>query len=107
MDTGGIAGEQLKSIVERVERLNEEIKFLNEAKAELFAEAKGVGFHVKAIKTIIRRRKIGHDQVDEEDAEVELYECAIASAASDASRARTRETVSAEAVAGAISAYGT
>ena len=52
-DTVGIAGDRIRSIVERIEHVEEEIKALNEGKKEIFQEAKGEGFDLKVIKEII------------------------------------------------------
>ena len=52
-----IAGDQLRTIVERIEHVDEEIKELTEAKKEIFVEAKGNGFDVKVIREVIRVRK--------------------------------------------------
>ena len=49
-DTAGIPGDRICSFIERVERIDEEIKALNEGKKEVFAEAKGEGFDVKVLK---------------------------------------------------------
>ena len=46
-DTIGISGDRIRSFIERVEHIDEEIKGLNEGKKEAFAEAKGEGFDVK------------------------------------------------------------
>lgn len=54
---GDNARGRLKSIVERVERVNEEIASLNDDKKDIYAEAKGEGWDVKAIKTIVQLRK--------------------------------------------------
>src|SRR5208283_5113017 len=51
-DTVGIAGDRIRSIVERIEHIEEEIKTLNEGKKEVFQEAKGEGFDLKVIKEI-------------------------------------------------------
>ena len=52
-NTAGIPGDRICSFVERVERIDEEIKALNEGKKEVFAEAKGEGFDVKVLKEIL------------------------------------------------------
>jgi uncharacterized protein (UPF0335 family) len=52
-------------VVERVERIDEEIKVLNEGKKEVFAEAKGEGFDVKVLKEILRLREQDKDKRDE------------------------------------------
>ena len=58
MKTGGIAGDQLKSIIERIERLEEEKSGIASDIKDIFAEAKGNGFDTKAIRTIIKLRKM-------------------------------------------------
>jgi len=52
-----IAGDQLRTIVERIETIEGEIKELTEAKKEIFLEAKGNGFDVKVLREVIRVRK--------------------------------------------------
>ncbi|MBS1072855.1 DUF2312 domain-containing protein [Gluconobacter cerinus] len=64
---GGIAADRLRSIIERVERLEEERKALSGDIKDIFAEAKSVGFDVKVIRNILRLRKL-------EPAEIEAYE---------------------------------
>jgi len=76
-DTGGIAGERLKSLVERIERLEEEIKGLNSDKAEVYSEAKSEGFDVKIMKKLIQRRRMEPDARDEQDTVLALYEAAL------------------------------
>jgi uncharacterized protein (UPF0335 family) len=56
-EAGGIAVDRLRSIVERVERLEEERKALAEDIKVVYAEAKAAGFHVKAVKQIVRDRR--------------------------------------------------
>ena len=60
-----VAGDQLRAIVERIEHVDEEIRELNEAKKEIFLEAKSNGFDVKVIREIVRLRK--QDQKDREE----------------------------------------
>ncbi len=72
-DTVGIAGDRIRSIIERIEHIEEEIKSLNEGKKEIFAEAKGEGFDVKVIKEIIRLRKQDKDERDEHESLLDLY----------------------------------
>ncbi|HXC27577.1 MAG TPA: DUF2312 domain-containing protein [Stellaceae bacterium] len=76
-DVGGIAGERLKSFIERIERLEEEKKTLAEDIKEVYAEAKGTGFDTKIIRQIIRLRKRDQDEVDEEETLLDLYKRAI------------------------------
>ncbi len=76
-DTGGVAGERLKSFIERVERLEQEKSELAEDIKEIFAEAKAVGFDTKTIRKIIRLRKMDTEKRREEDELLELYKAAI------------------------------
>ncbi|HZC84601.1 MAG TPA: DUF2312 domain-containing protein [Rubrobacter sp.] len=77
---GGIAGHRLRAFVERIERLDEEIKGLNEDKKDVFAEAKGEGFDVKILKEVIRLRKQDKEERDEHESLLDLYMHAIGSA---------------------------
>ena len=68
--TGGVAVEQLKSIIERIERLEEEKSNVACDIKEVYSEAKGNGFDVKAIREIIKQRK--QDEADREEQELIL-----------------------------------
>ncbi len=72
-DSVGIAGDRIRSFVERIEHLEEEIQGLNEGKKEVFAEAKGEGFDVKILKEIIKIRKQDKDERDEQETLLDLY----------------------------------
>ena len=72
-DTVGVAGDRIRSIIERVERLEEEIKDLMEAKKEIFAEAKGEGLDVKILKEILKIRKQDKDERDEHETLLDVY----------------------------------
>jgi uncharacterized protein (UPF0335 family) len=73
IDTVGVAGDRIRSIIERIERLDEEIKDLMEAKKEIFAEAKGEGLDVKVLREILKLRKQDKDERDEQESLLELY----------------------------------
>ena len=77
---GGIAGDRLRAFVERIERLEEDIKGLNEDRKDVFAEAKGEGFDVKILKEVIRLRKQDKEERDEHESLLALYMHAIGSA---------------------------
>ncbi len=77
MEVGGIAGDRLRSFIERIEQLDEEIKALNADKSDVYAEAKGAGFDVKTMKALIRRRKMTGMELQEADALLDLYERAV------------------------------
>ena len=84
---GGVAGDQLRAIVERIEQVEEEIRELTEAKKEIFQEAKGNGFDVKVIREVIRVRKQDQQERDEQEALLDLYLQAIKGAPSVAKAA--------------------
>jgi uncharacterized protein (UPF0335 family) len=86
-NTAGIPGDRICSFVERVERIDEEIKALNEGKKEVFAEAKGEGFDVKVLKEILRLRKQDKDERDEQESLLDLYLRAMESAGSSQAKA--------------------
>ena len=77
---GGVAGDQLRAFVERIERIEEEIKGLNEDKKEIFDEAKNEGYDVKILKEVIRLRKQDKKDRDEHDSLLEVYLHAIETA---------------------------
>lgn len=68
---------QLLGIVERVERLEEEMEGLGEDRKEVFAEAKGNGFDVPTIRKVMRLRRMDRAKRQEAEAILELYESAI------------------------------
>ena len=72
-----IAGDQLRTIVERIEHVDEEIKELTEAKKEIFVEARGNGFDVKVIREVIRVRKQDQKERDELETLLDIYLKAI------------------------------
>ncbi len=72
-DVVGIPGNRIRSFVERIEQIENEIKELNEAKKEVFSEAKGEGFDVKILKEIIKLRKQDQDERDEHDSLLDIY----------------------------------
>jgi uncharacterized protein (UPF0335 family) len=86
-DTVGIAGDRIRSIVERIEHIEEEIKALNEGKKEVFQEAKGEGFDLKVIKEIIRLRKLDKDERDEHETLLDVYLRAMESSETEQSKA--------------------
>lgn len=67
------AKEQLKAVIERVERLEEEKKALADDIKDVYSEAKAHGFDVKALRTIVRLRKQDSDERKEEEAILETY----------------------------------
>ena len=79
-----VAKDQLKSIVERIERLEEEKRALADDIKEVFAEAKGNGFDVKVLRTVIRLRKQDKTERQEQEALLDLYLHALGMAAVEA-----------------------
>jgi uncharacterized protein (UPF0335 family) len=68
-----VAAAELRQLIERVERLEEEKATLMEDIKEVMAEAKGRGYDTKAMRTIIRLRKKDQAERQEEEAILELY----------------------------------
>ncbi len=79
-DVAGIPGDRICSFIERIERIEEEIRALTEGKKEVFSEAKGEGFDVKVLKEILRLRKQDKDERDEQEFLLDLYLRAMESA---------------------------
>lgn len=74
---GGIAADRLRSIIERVERLEEERKALAGDIKDIFTEAKSAGFDVKVIRQIIRLRKLEPAEVEEQETLLDIYRRAL------------------------------
>ncbi|MES2671589.1 MAG: DUF2312 domain-containing protein [Pseudomonadota bacterium] len=64
---------QLKAIIERIERLEEEKKTISDDIKDVYGEAKGNGFDVKVLRTIIRMRKQDADERQEQESILETY----------------------------------
>ena len=80
LDTGSseqattqFARDQLKAIIERIERLEEEKKTISDDIRDVYAEAKGNGYDVKALRTIVRLRKQDVDERKEQETILETY----------------------------------
>lgn len=76
-EVGGIAADRLRSIIERVERLEEEKKALSSDVKDIMAEAKSAGFDVKVIRQVIRIRKQEPAEVEEQETLLDLYRHAM------------------------------
>lgn len=70
---GGVAGDQLKTIIERVENLEQEKEGIAVDIREVFAEAKANGFDVKTLRQILKLRKKDQSEIDEEEHMLDLY----------------------------------
>lgn len=67
------AKDQLKAIIERIERLEEEKKAISDDVSDVYAEAKGNGYDLKALRTIVRMRKQDANERAEQEAILETY----------------------------------
>ncbi|MGY8662492.1 DUF2312 domain-containing protein [Bradyrhizobium sp. UFLA05-109] len=67
------AKDQLRSIIERIERLEEEKKAISDDIRDVYAESKGNGFDVKALRTIVRMRKQDPNERAEAETILETY----------------------------------
>lgn len=70
---GGVAVDQLKSIIARIEKLEEEKAAIADDIRDVFAEAKGNGFDIKAIRQIIKLRKMDAQEREEEETILDTY----------------------------------
>lgn len=75
--TQTVAAGQLRALIERVERLEEEKKTIADDIKDVYAEAKGSGFDTKAIRTIVRLRKKDQAEREEEESILDLYKAAL------------------------------
>lgn len=76
-DVAGIAAEQLRQIVDKIERLNEEQRELQETIKETYASAKSEGFDVKVLRKLIALRKLRPNDRQELDELMDLYKHAL------------------------------
>jgi uncharacterized protein (UPF0335 family) len=72
-----VAGERLRSIVDRIERLEEERKALGSDIKDIYAEAKSAGFDVKVLRQLIRIRKQEPAEIEEQETLLDVYRRAI------------------------------
>jgi uncharacterized protein (UPF0335 family) len=76
-EVGGIAGEQLRTFIERIERLQDEKKDVQEQIKEVFSEAKGVGFDTRIMRQLLRLRRLRDADRSEQEELLEIYKAAI------------------------------
>ena len=76
-EVGGIAVDRLRSIIERIERLEEERKALANDIKDIYAEAKSAGFDVKVVRQLISLRKKEPAEVEEQETLLDLYKRAL------------------------------
>lgn len=77
MSEGTVAADQLRLLIERIERLHEERKGLGDDIRDVFAEAKAAGFDPKIMKLVIRLRAMETHTRQEQDAILETYRQAL------------------------------
>jgi uncharacterized protein (UPF0335 family) len=75
--TDNVSAEQLRLLIERVERLEEEKKGISDDIKDVYAEAKSTGFDTKTMKKIVKLRKISRDARMEEEALLDTYKTAL------------------------------
>ena len=75
--TGGIAADRLRSLVERIERLEDERKALGNDIKDIYAEAKSAGFDVKVLRQLIRVRRQEPADVEEQESLLDVYRRAL------------------------------
>ncbi len=76
-EVGGIATDRLRSLIERIERLEEEKKALSGDIRDIYAEAKSAGFDVKIMRTIIKLRKMNASDREEQEYLLDTYRKAL------------------------------
>jgi uncharacterized protein (UPF0335 family) len=74
---GDIASDRLRSLVDRIERLEEERKALGSDIKDIYAEAKSAGFDVKVLRQLIRIRKQEPAEVEEQETMLDVYRVAL------------------------------
>jgi uncharacterized protein (UPF0335 family) len=74
---GNISAERLRSLIERIERLEEEKKALSSDIKDIFAEAKSAGFDVKVMRQLIRLRKQEPAEIEEQETLLDVYRRAL------------------------------
>jgi len=76
-DGGGVAADRLRSIVERIERLEEEKAALAADIREVYSEAKGAGFDVKVLRQVVRLRKVNQSDRQQMEHLLDVYKSAL------------------------------
>lgn len=71
--TGGVAADRLRSLVDRIERLQEERKALSNDIADIYREAKSAGFDVAALRVVVRARAQDAAEREEQETLVDVY----------------------------------
>lgn len=72
-----VAAGQLRALIERIERLEEDKQAISDAIKDVYSEAKGAGFDTTALRTIVRLRKKDQAERQEEETILDLYKAAL------------------------------
>ncbi len=75
--SGGVAVDRLRSLIERIERLEEERKALGNDIKDIYGEAKSAGFDPKVLRQLIRIRKQEAAEVEEQETMLDIYRRAL------------------------------
>lgn len=76
-ETGGLAAERLRAIIERIERLEEERRAIAGDIKDIFAEAKSAGFDIPTVRKILRLRKLDPADIAEQETLLDIYRRAL------------------------------
>lgn len=76
-EVGGIDGSNLRTLIEKIERLEEEKKAIQDDIKEIFAEAKSLGFDTKIIREVLKIRKMDQSDLYEKETLIDLYRRAL------------------------------
>ena len=76
-DAGGVAGDRLRSFIERIERLEEEKREVQDQIKDVFAEAKGEGYDIKVMRQVVRLRRMRPNDRSELEELLDLYKSAL------------------------------
>ena len=76
-DVGGIASDRLRSLIERIEKLEEEKAAISSDIRDVYAEAKSAGFDVKVMRVVIKLRKMNAADRDELETLTDTYRRAL------------------------------
>ncbi|HET6521022.1 MAG TPA: DUF2312 domain-containing protein [Geminicoccaceae bacterium] len=76
-DVGGVSGDRLRSFVERIERLEEEKREVQDQIKDVFAEAKGEGYDIKVLRQVVRLRRMRPNDRSELEELLDLYKSAL------------------------------
>ena len=76
-NSGGIAGDQLRSLVERIERLEDERRATAEDIREVYGEARAAGFDIKVMRQLVRLRRLDSAEREAQAALLDIYRHAV------------------------------